>query len=102
MSFRTWPVFHHKTNALEFGYVDYGVARYRDRISKFSRLNGPNLGLPSQHFCGIDGDGTDDIKCRDSGSVQIEQRGVAGRATKKRPPLPPVPSEGKRERIAPA
>jgi hypothetical protein len=27
---------------------------------------------------------------------------VAGRATKKRPPLPPVPSEGKRERSAPA
>lgn len=73
-------VLHHKTNALEFGYVGYGIARYRGQIGKFSRLNGANLVLPSQHFFGIDGAGTDHIKCRDSGSVQIEQGGDTGLA----------------------
>src|SRR5215469_11938889 len=60
-------ILHDKPDTLEFGYVGYGVARYRDQISKFSRLDGANLVLPSQHFSGIDGDGTDHVKRRHAG-----------------------------------
>ena len=33
-------ILHHKPDTLEFGYVGYGVARYRNQISEFSRLDG--------------------------------------------------------------
>jgi hypothetical protein len=45
-------ILHDKPDTLEFGYVGYGVARYGDQISKFGWLDGTNLVLPSQHFCG--------------------------------------------------
>jgi hypothetical protein len=56
-------ILHDKPDTLEFGYVGYGVARYRDQVGKFSRLDGANPVLPSQHFRGIDGDGADHVKC---------------------------------------
>ena len=35
-------VLHDKPDTLEFGYVGYGVAGYRDEISKFPGLDGAN------------------------------------------------------------
>ena len=35
-------ILHDKPDALEFGYVGYGVARYRGQIGKFPNLDGAN------------------------------------------------------------
>lgn len=45
--FDHFSVLHDKPDALEFGYVGYGVARNRDQIRKISRLDGANLVMPS-------------------------------------------------------
>ena len=62
-------ILHDEPNPFELGDIGYGVARNRDQISQFPRLDGTNLVLPPNHFRGIDSDGTDHIECCHSGSV---------------------------------
>src|ERR1700691_2680268 len=55
-------ILHDKPDMLELRDVGYGVARYRDQISKFSGLDGANLVLPAEHFGGINRNRANQIK----------------------------------------
>src|ERR1700733_7596339 len=62
-------ILHDKPDMLEFGYVGYGVAAYRNQIS-----DGANLVLPAKHLGGVDRNGTNHTKCRHSGGADSAAR----------------------------
>src|ERR1051326_7270872 len=68
------PAFHHETNTLQFSNVGHRITCDGDQIGEFSRLDHSNTVLPAQHFCCVDGDGTEHIERRHSGVPQINER----------------------------
>src|SRR5262249_31021243 len=84
-----YAALHHEPNALEFRDIGNGITGNSYEIGELSCVYTADPVLPAQHFCGIDGDGTDHVQCRHSGFAQANKRRNAG-LTAGLPGIPPA------------
>src|SRR5712691_2666990 len=66
-------VLHHKSNSLDLGDIGDRVSSNGNKISKFAGLDRADAVLPAQHLCRIDGDRTNNVERRHSGSTQVNE-----------------------------
>src|SRR5579864_6957252 len=66
-------VLHHKSNSLDLGDVGDWISANGDEVGKFPGLDRADAVLPAQHFCRIDGDGTDEVESWHSGLTQVNK-----------------------------
>src|SRR6267378_5076548 len=59
-------VLHHEPNSLQLANVCDRIPRYGDEVGKFSGLDSAQAILPTQQFCGICRDPTNDVERRHS------------------------------------